>query len=366
MQVELLNDQPEFSGTGVYAWNLFRALALAGPSLTEGLAEPRMSFYDSRTGACRVFGPGAGERSIPARFPSLKPFFWWDCHRRLDHRDMAHFASQNLSFLRTKGRRIVTCLDLIPLVEPESPGEGLWRRLLYSGIRTADQVIAISEHTKNDLMRIYRLPSGRITVVPLGVSAEFHLRDKGVCRLELGLPPKTKILLHVGTPAKRKNFQAVCRAFAAVRRNEGGAVLVKVGRVSGAERSLAASLVIGDSLIVRDRVPAGQLPLYYSAADVFIFPSTYEGFGLPALEAMASGCPVVASSAASLPEVVGDAGLMHEPDDVRGMSESIALILGDSKKARKLSDAGRERASVFTWERTAKETLKVYQGLDAK
>lgn len=353
MKIELINDQPEFSGTGVYAWNLFRAL--------DGLAEVRMSYYDSKGGLCRVIGPGAEEFSMPARMPALKPFFWWDCHRRLPHRDLSHFVSQNLSFLRTEGKRIVTCLDLIPLIVPKNPAERIWRRLLYSGVKRADRVIAISEHTKKDLMRIYRIPGERITVTHLGVSPEFHPRDRKVCRRDLGLPPEGRMVLHVGTAARRKNFTAVCLAFAAVRRETGDALLVKVGGIPEDGRRLIASLGLGNSFMLRDRVPAGQLPLYYSAADVFLFPSTYEGFGLPALEAMASGCPVVASNAASLPEVVGEAGIMHQPGDHRGMADTVLRILSDGGESLRLREAGLARAALFTWERTARETAAVYR-----
>jgi glycosyltransferase involved in cell wall biosynthesis len=353
MRVELINDQPEFSGTGVYAWNLFRAL--------RGLADVRMSYYDSKGGACRLLEPDGKESRIAARSPSVKPFFWWDCHRRLPHQGLSHFASQNLSFLKVPGPKIVTCLDLIPLVMPEKPGERLWRRCLFSGLRTAGHVISISEHTKRDLMRIYHLPADRITAIPLGVSGEFRPRDKVTCRRELGLPVDSKIVLHVGTAAQRKNFPTVCRASALAKRSVKGLKLVKVGQVSEGDLRLAATLDLGDGMMVRDRVPAEQLPLYYSAADVFLFPSTYEGFGLPALEAMASGCPVVCSNATSLPEVVGEAGLTHEPDDIRRMSESMAMVLGDRRKARELAEAGRKRAAGFTWERTARETVVIYR-----
>jgi glycosyltransferase involved in cell wall biosynthesis len=353
IKVELINDQPEHSGTGVYAWNLFRALS--------GLADSRMSFYDFRNGVCRIIGSRGEGSPIKSRFPRIKPLFWWDCHRRIPHRDLSHFVSQNLSFLRTEGRRIVTCLDLIPLVMPEKPGERLWRRLLYSGVRNADHVISISEHTKRDLMRIYRLPADRITAIPLGVSGEFRPRDKVTCRRELGLPVDSKIVLHVGTAARRKNFPTVCRASALAKRSVKGLKLVKVGQVSEGDLRLAATLDLGDGMMVRDRVPAGQLPLYYSAADVFLFPSTYEGFGLPALEAMASGCPVVASNATSLPEVVGQAGMLHEPGDTGGMAGSLRKILGDKEEHRRLAGAGLKRAALFTWERTARGTIAAYR-----
>lgn len=353
MRVELINDQPEFSGTGVYAWSLYRAL--------RGLAEVRMSYYDSKSGACRLLEPEGKESRIAARLPSVKPFFWWDCHRRLSHQDLSHFVSQNLSFLKVPGPKLITCLDLIPLVMPEKPGERLWRRFLYSGIRTANHIISISEHTKQDLMRIYRLPADRITAIPLGVSEEFRPRDKIACRRELGLPLDSKIVLHVGTPARRKNFPTVCRAFILAKRSVKSLKLVKVGRVTENDNWLAASLNLGEDIIVRDRVPGEQLPLYYSAADVFLFPSTYEGFGLPVLEAMASGCPVVASNSTSIPEVVGAAGMLHDPDEFEGMSESTAKILNDEGEWRRLSEAGMARAQGFTWERTARETVVVYE-----
>jgi len=353
IQVELINDQPQHSGTGVYAWNLFNSL--------KSLVVVRMSFYDSLSGSCFIIGQKNEVAQPQVRFSKIKPLFWWECHRRFPHQGLAHFVSQNLSFLKTEGVKIVTCLDLIPLIMPESFGERLWRRLLYSGIKKADHIIAISAHTKHDLIRLYRMPPERITVTHLGVSPEFHPRNKDACRRQLGLPAEDKIVLHVGTAARRKNFSAACRAFALIKRKIKDVILLKVGGVSEADRRRISLLGLEDCFILRDRVPASQLPLYYAAADVFLFPSRYEGFGLPVLEAMASGCPVVASNATSLPEVLGEAGLMHHSEDVVSLASSVMRILEDVALRDRLVEAGLRRAAEFTWERTARETAAVYR-----
>lgn len=353
MFIELINDQPEHSGAGVYSWNLYRQLKEI-PGLV-------FCHYNHPQGSCDFYGREGKERTIPVGRYRAKPIFWHLCSQAYQHQDNVHLLSQNLSFLMPGKRRIVTCLDLIPLIMPSNPLEKVWRRVLYAGLRKADHIISISQATKNDLARMYKIPPAKITPIRLGVSPEYHPLDKRECRKKLGLPEDGRIVLHVGTPAPRKNFSTVIEAFALAAKVIGGAVLVKVGALSPKDKLLAERKGLGTRLIIRDSVRAEDLPLFYAGADVFVFPSLYEGFGLPVLEAMASGCPVITSNTTSLPEVAGDAGIMIDPTDQESLKNKIMELLENGKLSGELTQKGLLRAKTFNWKSTAENTLAVYK-----
>jgi len=172
-------------------------------------------------------------------------------------------------------------------------------------------------------------------------------------------------LLHVGTLEPRKNLSSLLRAYASLRRS--GAIdhkLVLAGdRGWGYEPllGLAEELgVVGDALFL-GRVPAAHLPALYNDAELLVYPTLYEGFGLPALEAMACGLPVIASNTSSLPEVLGEAGLFVDATDERTLAEAIVRVLDDADLSARMRSLGLERARLFSWERCGRETLAVYE-----
>jgi len=353
--IEIINDQPEYSGAGVYAWNLYRHL--------KDLTLVKMAYYNHQKGCCEFYGAKGLEKSISVGIRDPKPLFWRQCSRAYRHQENVHILSQNLSFLKAGNKRIITCLDLIPLFMPSSLLEKCWRTFLYSGIRKAGHVISISQATKNDLVRIYKLDPQKITPVLLGVTPEYKPYGKTAGRELLGLPQEEKIILQVGTAAPRKNFITVLKAFSQISRENSQARLVKVGPVSKADKEFIARENLFSRVIIRESVAKEHLPHYYAAADVFVFPSLYEGFGLPALEAMACGCPVIASNSSSIPEVVGGAGIMIDPLNEVLWKEKILSVLSDQGLSQKLAADGLKQAGLFTWQRTAEETLKVYRNI---
>jgi len=353
--IEIINDQPEHSGTGVYAWNLYRNI--------KDLTPVKMAYYNSQKGSCEFYGARGLESTINVGTKGPKPLFWRQCSRSYRHQKNVHVLSQNLSFLRAGNKRIVTCLDLIPLFMPSSLLEKCWRSFLYSGIKKADHVISISQATKNDLVRIYKLDPQKITPVLLGVTSEYKPYSKPASRELLGLPQSEKIILQVGTSAPRKNFITVLRAFSQIARENAGVKLVKVGQTGKADKEFIARENLSSRVLVRESVAKEHLPHYYAAADVLVFPSLYEGFGLPALEAMACGCPVIASDNSSIPEVVGGAGIMIDPLNDALWKEKILSVLSDQGLSQKLMTEGLKQARLFTWQKTAEETLKVYQNI---
>jgi glycosyltransferase involved in cell wall biosynthesis len=280
-------------------------------------------------------------------------------------------------------RTVVTCHDIIPLLaargELDVPIKP-WIRTTFAmrlkAMRSAAMVIADSEATRRDLVEKADFDPSKVTTVPLGIEPGFGPEpDTGLSREEEGrvlrrrwkMPEDAKIVLHVGTRNRYKNTPAVLRTFAAVAQEHEDVRLVRLGAgLFDDEGALASALGICDRLVLDGDVDEGTLRAAYRAADVFVFPSLYEGFGWPPLEAMASGTPVVASNAGSLPEVIGDAGFLHDPGDVDGMARTVSGLLSDPVKARLASDAGMRRAAQFSWRRCATRVLEVYEGVVAR
>ena len=227
--------------------------------------------------------------------------------------------------------------------------------------RQARRLIAVSGATRDDLVRSYGVPPGRIAVVHHGLDPVFRPVDDGErrrvrARYKLDGP----YFLFVGTLQPRKNYDRLLRAFDRFAIDNPTHVLVLLGgrgwQAGRLDRALGA-MRSPDSVRVLGYVEDADLPPLYSGAVALAFPSLYEGFGLPALEAMGCGTPVLASNSSSLPEVVGDAGLLVDPLDVDAIADGLSRLATDEPLRRELGERGRARAASFTWERAAQETL---------
>jgi len=221
-------------------------------------------------------------------------------------------------------------------------------------------VICDSHYVAGQVKRVFSSSGLRPYVVPYGVDHElFTPRKKDSLRQRLDLPPNKKIILNVGSEEPRKNVPTLIRAFRKVLRDGTDAFLVRVGsRESPEVRQLISTAPLKDRVIYL-KVSREELAQLYASADVSVFPSFYEGFGLPALEAMASGCPVIASNVASVPEVVGEAGVLLDPFDWEGFAKCMTDILRMKHRAEELSRLGLQRSLQFSWIRTAEETWKI-------
>lgn len=263
---------------------------------------------------------------------------------------------------------LLTVHDLIGLLFPANLppiSRFYWAWWLPRTIRWADQVIADSEHTKHDLIRLLGIPAERIEVVHLGVGEAFlPLDDQAsleAVRQEYGLPPA--VILYVGTLEPRKGLDTLIAAYGALAA-EIPHDLVIVGKKGWYTEPLfrqVEALGLAQRVHFTDYVADEDLPGLYNLADLFVYPSRYEGFGLPPLEAMACGLPVVCSNAASLPEVVGDAALLVSPDDAEALAAAMRRVLDDQALRAKMRARGLERARRFTWEKTARRTVKIYE-----
>jgi glycosyltransferase involved in cell wall biosynthesis len=245
-----------------------------------------------------------------------------------------------------------------------SHGQSLIQRFNLAGLRKAAAVICVSEASRKDFVAYTSYPLERIQVIPEGVDTCFFESAYEDDKRRLGLA-QGRYLLHVGHTRFYKNIPALFQVLAILTKSLGLDVkLLKVGEAFAPEQEkIADRLGVRDHVVHLGFVEARLLPVVYRCADVLLFPSWDEGFGLPVLEAMASGVPVVASNRGSLPEVVGDAGILAEPDDYGTMAKSIAAILERPSLRSELREAGLRRARRFTWEETARRTLGVYKKL---
>ena len=253
------------------------------------------------------------------------------------------------------GRRVCTVYDFTLERFPgviEDPGQHLAAKALF--LSRCDALICISQTTRDDLRRFHPDLDKPTFVVPLGVGERFR-EPRPVHMPKL----PDRYLLYVGHRFPHKNADLLFRAFAAVSEKHRDLNLVLVGVYPKEEAGRLEELGIADRTL-RMHASDAELAWMYHRAQAFIFPSIYEGFGLPVLEAMAAGCPVVVSNAAALLEVASDAALIVEPDAENELSAQIERLLMDSALVSRLRDAGRRRAAGYTWKRTAELTSAAY------
>jgi glycosyltransferase involved in cell wall biosynthesis len=289
--------------------------------------------------------------------------------------DVYHGPAVFLPHVKLGYRTVVTIHDLVSFLFPETVPRkySLYMRLMTRlAARSADRIIAVSHATKADLVQTLRVPPAKIAVIHEAVGPEFArvpppaAVDAVVERYGLQHP----YCLFVGNLEPRKNLPGLIEAFAEVRRRLGAtgrpAQLVLAGTRAwlhgGIFRAVEAH-GLASAVAFTDYVPTADLPALYAGATCFVFPSLYEGFGLPVLEAMAAGAPVVAARAGSIPEVAGDAALLVDARVPGELAAAIEAVLTDATLRDRLVARGRARAATFEWNTVARETLAVYEAV---
>lgn len=288
----------------------------------------------------------------------------------LDRLDLYHGTNFKM---RTRGRcgGVVTVhdlwLDRYPEYSPKLFGQqASFRRTRRTAWR-ARRVITVSEYSARDIELLYGLPRDRIVVIPNGVSDDFRpMADANTLadlRRRFALQTD-RFILFVGGADPRKNHRAVLKAYArrAVQLEAYSLILVgdPVHRF-GDMMQTARTFGLEHRVVCTGRLPVADIRLLYSHADVFVFPSIYEGFGMPVLEAMACGAPVITSNTTALPEVAGDAALLVNPEDAEELADAVIRVLEEPALRDALRAKGFKRAKQFTWERAAQRTLAVYR-----
>jgi glycosyltransferase involved in cell wall biosynthesis len=284
--------------------------------------------------------------------------------------DLDCFHATAYAVPRTRRTPVVlTVHDLTLLRAPELGTAALRRtvRGVAAAARSARRVIADSETTRHDLVVRCGVAAARIRVVPLGVGQAFRPQPIAAAQAQVAtrLGIDRPYLLHVGTLEPRKNLPALVRAWSALRAARADAPLLVLAGTPGwgaaaVAQAVAASAAPGDVRLL-GRVGDADLPALYAAAEALVFPSLYEGFGLPLLEAMACGTPVIASRGGALPEVAGDAALLVDATDAGALAAAIARVVDDGALRAHLRASGLERARAFTWTACAAATLAVYE-----
>ena len=308
-------------------------------------------------------------RVVRARRGWLRVALPWRLWR--DRADLVHLPSTIVPPI-LPCPAVVTVHDLAWARYPETydPADlHMQTQVVPRSIRRAAHVIAVSQSTADDLVEMLGVPASKITVTPLGVSAQF--RPEGPPLASDAFPGAERLaagyLLAVATggPHPRKNVARLLEAYEQVRRAGPAAPLVIAGGISSpAGRqfiSHAASLGLRDDVVFAGSVGESVLPSLYRGATVLAYPSLYEGFGLPILEAMASGVPVITSDRSSMKEVAGEAAVLIDPENVQDLASALKRVLSDGGLRQDLRRRGLARSREFRWERTARETAAVYR-----
>lgn len=340
---------PRAAGVGHYSRYLITAMAQRGPA-------HRYRLYANGHAAPPWLPPGAGWRNLP--FPRL-----WT-HLRLSAEMAAHRPDALLIPAHVvppvhPGNTVVTIHDLGYLYYPECHGawQRLYLRLSTSWSSSASRaVLADSEATRRDVVRELRVPASRVVVAYPGVTDRFQPRPAAeveTVRQRLGLPQE--YLLFVGTIQPRKNLRRLIEAHGVA--GDVPPLVVAGGAGWLAEPILREAEAAGERVRLLGYVADDDLPALLSGARAFLLPSLYEGFGMPVLEAMACGTPVLVSQSSSLPEIVGDCGTVVDPYAVESIAAGIRAVCTDREAALALAERARQRARQFTWERCADVAL---------
>ncbi len=364
-------------GIGIYTAQLIKALGRIDKN------NEYILFLSDKDGSALNFLPAnmlVSQGSV-LPFPNdlLKEFFWEQTMslRLKKHKVDVYHIPYSASGFSKRTRNVATIHDMALYQFPVYKG-GFFRRFYHMytahSVKKADFFITDSEYSSREITKFTGIPREKISVIPLAVNEAFRPIDD---RLKLEAVKKKynlpeRFILYIGGYDIRKNVGNLLRAFASLK-NEyniqhklvlGGNVpltkkLIKRGAVTDVVRSIE-ELGISTDVLLPGLIEKNDLSALYSTADLFVYPSLYEGFGLPVLEALSCGTPVIASRSTSIPEIINREELLFDPMNVDIMREKMKWLLGDPKLCRHLSQWGIQRAGDFSWEKTAEKTLQVY------
>lgn len=366
--------QGPLRGQGQYVYYLSKYLPAIEPRNTYVL------FYNGVRKFSRPLSADAGLKHCWSRIPGtlLRPL-WRYCNAppvealagKLDL--FHHTFNFNFTHYTPIPSRCPCVVTFNGMAEPSA----IWRRYDAAAIerwfeiiaRRARRIIAVSESVRDDLLRRVKYPEEKIRVIHYGVSERFSPRDdhRGTEAVlnKYGLAGK-RYLLYVGAAEKNKNLDGLVRAFAQLMRGkkEQNLFLALAGNIDEAYRGImktAAEAGVGAQVVFPGYAGHDDLPYIYRGAELFVLASFNEWFGIPLLEAMACGVPVVASRCRGVPEVVGDAGILFDPHDTAALVSALEAVLGNVQLREELREKGLRRVREFSWEKTARKTLAVYQ-----
>jgi glycosyltransferase involved in cell wall biosynthesis len=367
------------SGVKTYTYELIRHL------LETDRQNRYVILYDSAK--AKGITPGAQEVIVSLRHEGLLP--WW-LNKQIPQKlqelrvDLVHFTKADVPAKKVIPT-VVTIYDVIPLLLPQSQSwtrRLYWPRALQRAVRNSDHIMTISEASKHDIVRLLDVAPDKVTVTPLAIDLDFFRpqskEEIQVFRQKYQL--EKPYILFTGTRDGRKNITGLLRAFAAIAKDIPHQLVISGGKALKQDDAVtvAAELKLGERIRFLDFIPQDDLPLLYSGANLFVYPSVYEGWGLPPQEAMACGTPVIVSNGGALPEVVGEAGriVKFTTDDVaqrlqdrefeQKLAQNIREVLTNTATCDVLRAQGLARVRQFSWEKVAQTTLGVYIKVSAK
>jgi glycosyltransferase involved in cell wall biosynthesis len=387
MEIDYINgvESSKIFGRSKYQMEIFGRINDVNLNIIEykplaDILKKRLNMTPERSGAVTDNFQG-GE---PGRVSSFlfKTAFWMmdrmDQYRyiheikgKLKEENIKHITTQELAYVLKSlenYKTVLTCFDLIPWVY-DNDRSFIWKENM-KWMPTADRIITISEFSKNEILKYLDYPEEKIDIVYPAVDHRLYqpIKSKEILK-QFNISDRDKVVLYVGSETPRQNVPDLIRAFNKLKKVMPNVKLLKIGESQSNDARAELLKLIKQQDLVDDVIFAGyvaepEMPEWYSAADLLVYPCEYAGFGLPPLEAMACGTPVITSNTTSLPEVVGDAGIMLDPHDEEKLSKEMYRVLNDEKLADNLIQMGLERAKLFDWDESAQQTMEVYRSME--
>ncbi|MEM3833366.1 MAG: glycosyltransferase family 1 protein [Thermoprotei archaeon] len=360
LRVALFNLYPRSSGIGRYSFSLFEELKKYNISIS-------MIHFEKSSAMKLIVG-----MNYPKHVEGIYDLY------HIANSELGMWSKVNrpcvftLHDIITYGRDIKREPTLTPLypkpfsLHPEETY--FWNRWMRKSIEAAivnsEKIICTSHYVEKKLKELIKVPEHKLRVIYYGLNHDlFRPRDKLKARNRLNLPRNRLIILHVGGDGANKNIRTLLKAVKVLQRYTDRFLLIRIGKHRKDTRKLMQKLGIARCVLPIEYVSSSDIALFYNAADLYVHPSIYEGFGFPPLEAIASGCPVLSSNSAALPEILGNAALYFEPYSVDDLVELIIQVLNDATLRERLINMGLSRAKIFSWRRAAEETMKVYESV---
>ncbi|WP_459201916.1 glycosyltransferase family 4 protein [Methanococcus sp. CF] len=353
---------PPKTGVGNYVYNILKC----------------MTFYSQSMNLCTInytetcFFEDIQEIIIDNPFNKFNKNFLWaqtlPFSKSLQDLDIIHNPYQLPTFTKFKQKYIMTTHDIIQTIFFEETKKSIYlsqKIMLLRSLKSADKIIAVSENTKNDLINHFKIPPNKIKVIYNAADKTFaKLNEIEISDIKKKYAINYSFILYVGGLAAHKNIIRLIEAYNILKKLGVTHKLVLAGVKRYKYKEIFETiekLNLQNDVIFTGYVPDEDLPGLYNAADLFVYPSLYEGFGIPPLEAMQCGTPVITSNTSSLPEVVGDAGIMVNPYDVDELANKMYEVLTNEYLRKEMSKKGLERAKLFSWKKCAEEHIKVYE-----
>lgn len=357
-----------YKGTGIGNYTDYLVRTMAQIRKSGSIEDELFLLWPSEGDPVPDTGPGISYRIMPEKRRSMGAIVEWTASEGID----VYHAPQNgfHAPLDIGCHLVVTIHDLIPFVVPEAVGKSYLARFLDRMpeiVGRADRVLTVSRAAGQDLARILGVPWSKIRVVHSAPDPTLAMVPKDAARdlvsQKYGIPGP--YILYVGGLNPRKNVGDLIYAYSKVEKKLPGlqdlVIAGEPGRAEESLKGLAHSLGLNGRVMFPGFIEPGYMAALYSAADLFVYPSMYEGFGLPPIEAMTCGVPVITTATSSIPEVVGDAALLVDPGDTAALADAILEVLSNQPLAESLRRRGFERAKMYSWEKSAREIHGIYR-----